>query len=76
MAPPEGLSKDPLYIPGGPITRHKANSMNEALTLLIVSILREQAKEEVHGKLLWVQDDLQYINMICASPIQVQGEWP
>ena len=54
VAPQEGSSKDPLYIPGGPITRAKAKRMKEALTLLIEDIWREQAKEELQGKLLWV----------------------
>ena len=76
MAPQEGLSKDPLYIPGGPIIRAKAKRMKEALTLLIEGIWREQAKEELQGKLLWVQDDLKYINMVCASPMQDQGRCP
>ena len=58
MAPQEGSSKDPLYIPGGPIIRAKAKMMKKALTSLIESILREHAKEEVQGKLLRVQDDL------------------
>ena len=73
MAPQEGLSKYPLYILGGPITRAKAKRMKEALTLLIEGIWREQAKEEVQGKLLRVLDDLRNINIVCASPIQVQG---
>ena len=38
MAPQEGLSKDPLYIPGGLIIKAKAKKMNEALTLLIEGI--------------------------------------
>ena len=35
MAPHKGSSKDPLYIPGGLITRAKAKRMKEALTSLI-----------------------------------------
>ena len=54
MAPQEGSSKDPLYIPGGPITRAKAKRKKEALTLLIEGIWRKQAKEELQGKLLWL----------------------
>ena len=75
MAPPKSSDKDPLYIPRCPITGAKAKRMNEALTTLIEGIWREKAKEEVQGKLLQVQEDLQFINMICASPIRVQEEW-
>ena len=52
MAPQEGPSKDPLYIPGGSITWAKTKRMKEALTLLVEGIWREQAKEEFQGKLL------------------------
>ena len=76
VAPQEGSSKDPLYIPGGPMTRAKSKRMKEALTLLIEGIWREQAKEELQGKLLRVQYDLKYINMVCASPTQDQGRCP
>ena len=75
MAPHEGSSKDILYILRGPITRAKAKRMKEALTSLIEGICREQAKEQVQGKLLWVQDDLRYFDMVYASPIQDQGVW-
>ena len=51
----------------------KTKRMKDALTLLIESIWREQAKEELHDKLLWVQDDVKYVNLVCASPTQDQG---
>ena len=54
VAPQEGSSKDPLYIPGGLITRAKANKMKDALTLLVEGIWREHTKEELQGKLLRV----------------------
>ena len=76
MAPQEGSSKDLLHIPGGPITRAKAKSTKDALTLLIEGIWREQAKEELHNKLLRVQDDLKYVNMVCVSLTQDQGRCP
>ena len=38
VASQKGLSRDPLHIPGGPITRAKAKRMKDALTLLIEGI--------------------------------------
>ena len=46
----------------------KAKRMKEALTTLIKGIWSEQAKEKIQGKLSQVQEDLQFINMICSSP--------
>ena len=76
MAPQKGSSKDPLCIPRGPMTRAKCKRMKEALTLLIKGIWREQAKEELQGKLLQFQDDLKYSNMVCAIPMHDQGRCP
>ena len=77
MEPPESSNKYPLHIPRGLITRAKASRMKEALTTLIEGIQRQQAKEEVQGKLLHVQEDLQFVNMICASPIKdkIEQNW-
>ena len=50
--------------------------MKDVLTLLIEGIWGEQAKEELHDKLLRVQYDLEYVNMVCASPTQDQGSCP
>ena len=74
MTPPESSNKDPLYIPGGPIERAKAKWMKETLTTLIEGIWREKTKEEVQDKLLWVQDDLQHVNMRCLSLLRVQED--
>ena len=73
VAPQEGSRKDLLHIPRGLILRAKTKRMKDALTLLIEDIWREQTKEELHDKLLRVQDDLKYVNMVCTSSTQDQG---
>ena len=65
-----------MHILRGPITRAKAKRMKDALTLLIEGTWKEQAKKELYDKLLWVQDDLKYVNLVCASPTQDQGSCP
>ena len=60
------MSKDPLHIHGGPITRAKAKKMKAALNALIEDTWRKQSLHEDFTKVLGLEREQSLMNMIQA----------
>jgi hypothetical protein len=55
---PRNISKDPLHVPNGPMTRSKTKRLKEALNTLVLNV---STKSELKGPLEYQEETLVYL---------------
>ena len=65
MDQPINISKDPLHVPNGPITRSKSKTLKEALNALVLKV---STKSDLKGPLEYQEEALVHLIHLQEGP--------
>ena len=67
MNQPRNISKDPLHVPNGPMTRSKTKTLKETLNALVLKV---STKTELKSPLEYQEETLVHLIHVEEGPIQ------